>query len=139
MFFSLLIALIFFHSLLTVLVLSNEKGVQTSLYDKWVNNYENNKREIEMIEKSHRCCGFATIQDHPVPDDCSENTEFGFQRSCMDAIKPGVTDEIRLIGVTQLWAVVAETLILVLAVGVYLRSYRETEIGEARGLLRQDV
>lgn len=70
----------------SALTLARRDDVDLKLYDAWDRAVERDQPLLEKLEKTYGCCGFATVRDRAIPQDCVENSEFGFRRPCRDVI-----------------------------------------------------
>ncbi|KAG0228478.1 hypothetical protein BGW41_003410 [Actinomortierella wolfii] len=95
----LLSATVFFLAI-TLLVLTYsalQRSSHLSQMDKelesaWSYSYHNHKQFISDFERRHSCCGFARLDDRPIPNEpkknntCVQNPSYGFQTPCKDVL-----------------------------------------------------
>ena len=87
-------AVIFAQLILFVVLMAKEYDLEIILYDEWSTNRRVDPEAIARTEKAYRCCGFATVRDRPVPADCVNNDEFGFEVACRDVLLPMIKSQL---------------------------------------------
>lgn len=101
------------------IALARAGQVNEIIYDAWEEAYVRHPDAIQRIEKAFQCCGYSSILDRPVPDDCSKDRAFGYIESCRDKIVPAAKDVLRGIGSFLMIIALIEAVAVFLALLLY--------------------
>lgn len=69
-------------------------------YDAWEDAYLHHPGQIERLEKTFQCCGYSSLTDRPVPEDCSISRNFGYIESCRPKLVDAGVSVLRGLGIT---------------------------------------
>ncbi|KAG0230886.1 hypothetical protein BGW42_000608 [Actinomortierella wolfii] len=68
------------------------RRMDKELESAWSYSYRHHKQFISDFERRHSCCGFARLDDRPIPNEpknnntCVQNPSYGFQTPCKDVL-----------------------------------------------------
>lgn len=98
-----LVVLVFvLQVILGSVALARESDVGPMAYDAWEDAYLHNPSHIEKIERTFQCCGYSSLLDRPVPDDCALSKNFGFGEPCRGKLVDAGSRVLHWLGVTLL-------------------------------------
>jgi hypothetical protein len=131
--------------ILGAIALARVNQIGAMMFDAWDDAYVKNPDTIRRIERAFQCCGYASLLDRPVPEDCSVNRAFGFVEPCQQKVVSTGKDVLKAIGTTLMIVAILEALAMFLAFTFYWHWPENYErdasssdrLSEARQLLRE--
>jgi hypothetical protein len=80
-------------------------------YDAWEDAYLHQPGTLERLEKTFQCCGYSSLMDRPVPDDCAVSRNFGYTEPCRAKLVDAGVSVLRGIGISLMVIAGIEVLI----------------------------
>ena len=140
-YFGMLSALLLVQVIVSAVAVARRQDVDLKIYDAWGRAYDHDQHLIQKLEKTYACCGFATLHDRPIPENCATDKEFGFTRPCREPLGHAARSSLKTLGWSGLWLGLLQGLVLLLTLAMYsdlLTGERDaSRLAEARHLLRE--